>query len=402
MEKLVAETEDEKRKMHLINDMSPEEIYQARLIVAQGKFWTPEIEKLFRRWKRQINIRREGHQHQERTYNKRYYYLGVPANIFGTIVASGVLSTFKNCDVCASPTTSTILTTIVTTATISTTSPTASCSNDEIIRLVMGIIAVFSLCLTILMVFMDYGGGRQANKDSGDNCDGLSRKIEGMLNTPISRRGDPIEFLHEIRNEFDDIRKNSPALPSKYNSTLEYRTIERKKSKTPSMTKLSPTVSPSTPPKMSPKASQKMSPKASPKASLKAKSKSTGSLPSSKSLRASKIAKKVLKQVAENEKETTLQLEKANDYDTDEEDKEVTLAFDIESLRPDDILNDIRRKSVQHSLTKALEFELSRMYTDETRSPPIRRKRKSSSTITRSDDVVIVIGSEDKGKEEDL
>lgn len=384
MEKLDTQTE-EKRKVHLINDMSPEEIYQARLIVAQGKFWTPEIEKLFRRWKRQINLRREGHQHQERTYNKRYYYLGVPANIFGTIVASGVLSTFKNCDVCTSPTTSTILTTIVTTTALSTTSPAASCANDEIIRLVMGIIAVFSLCLTILMVFMDYGGGRQANKDSGDNCDGLSRKIEGMLNTPISRRGDPIEFLHEIRNEFDDIRKNSPALPSKYNSTLEYRTIERKKSKTPSMTKLSP----STPQKVSQKVS------------LKAKSKSTGSLPSSKSLRASKIAKKVLKQVAENEK-TNLQLEKANDYDTDEEDKEVTLAFDIESLRPDDILNDIRRKSVQHSLTKALEFELSRMYTDEARAPPIRRKRKSSSTISRSDDVVIVIGSEDKGKEEDL
>lgn len=391
MEKLVAQTEDEKRKIHLINDMTPEEIYQARLIVAQGKFWTPEIEKLFRRWKRQINLRREGHQHQERTYNKRYYYLGVPANIFGTIVASGVLSTFKNCDVCASPTTSTILTTIVTTTTLSTTSPTASCSNDEIIRLVMGIIAVFSLCLTILMVFMDYGGGRQANKDSGDNCDGLSRKIEGMLNTPISRRGDPIEFLHEIRNEFDDIRKNSPALPSKYNSTLEYRTIERKKTKMPSMTKLLPTISPSTTPKMSQKVS--------PKVSLKAKSKSTGSLPSSKSLRASKIAKKVLKQVAENEKETTLQLEKANDYDTDEEDKEVTLAFDIESLRPDDILNDMRRKTVQHSLTKALEFELSRMYTADARTPPIRKKRKSSSTIAHSDDVVIVIGS-DKGKEE--
>ena len=387
---------EEKKIHHLINDMTREEIYQARLIVAQTQFWTPALEKLLRRWKRQINLRREGHKLAERSYSKKYYFLGVPATVCSTVVASGILSTFKNCDECGSL----LTTTSGSATTIPIGVPTISCASDEWIRLVMGILAVFSLILSALMVFMDYGGAREANKQATDSCDELSRDIEGVLNTPISRRGDPVEKLHYFRNRFDDIKKASPSIPAKYEVSLEYHAVvggggmERKKSSKSLKAKAK-----SEPIEMATTAPERLSPK-----------------------KIAKIAHNAAKNVLDEQRRETKFIEQANDYDTDEENREVAIPFDIEEFRPDDIL-ERQRKDGLKSLSKALEFELTRMYSSEAR--PLEKYSSESRALEKVDCVVpeqnisssepkrkkkvraakgevrIDIGSQDKGKEEE-
>ncbi len=379
---------EERKVHHLINDMTREEIYQARLIVAQTRFWTPALEKLLRRWKRQINLRREGHKLAERSYSKKYYFLGVPATVCSTVVASGILSTFKNCDEVGS-----LLTT--TSGSVTTTPigvPVISCASNEWIRLVMGILAIISLILSALMIFMDYGGAREANKQATDSCDELSRDIEGVLNTPISRRGDPVEKLHYFRNKFDDIKKSSPSIPAKYEVSLEYHAVavggvaaERKKSsKSLKAKEVEPVEM-----KIIGSSAERISPK-----------------------KIAKIAHNAAKNVLEEQQRETKFIEQANAYDTDEEDKEVALPYDIEEFRPDDIL-ERQRKAELKSLSKALEFELTRMYAPETnidrtreeqiegRKVPIGLKRKKSQARHR-DDIRIDLDAQDKGKEEDL
>jgi hypothetical protein len=85
-------------------------------------------------------------------------------------------------------------------------------------------------------------------------------------------------------------------------------------------------------------------------------------------------------------------VQKANDYDTDEEDKEVTLDFDLEAARPEEI-ESRKRKGVQASLAKALEFELGRLYAAGT------RVTDAAKNIPRPSMSMQDLASKTKGKE---
>lgn len=314
----------------IADELTPDEIHQARLIVARQKFWTKDIEKLLRRWRRQINDLQGEHKLAEKKYNKRYYIIGVPATVLAAIVASGILSTFKNCNECSAgciPAAS------------------GSCANDEWIRLVMGIIGLISILFTCVSVFMNYGQASSDNKNSASDFGSLAREIDAVLDSPVSARGDPISFLHGIRARFDDMLKNSPIVSSKI--SLEYRTIEeRKKSVAPG------------PPRPD-------------QVHLGAKK---GKIPD-----ASSLARILIDNIEAEEQERVSirkKVEKENDHDTDEE-KEVAITFDLDELKPEDLLENNRRNIVQSSLARALEFELNRMYTDV--EEPVKDKLESTS-----------------------
>jgi hypothetical protein len=312
----------------LIDDMTDEEIYQARLIVARVKFWTADIEKLLRRWLVQINKRRQGHAEAQRACNKKYYIFGLPTAILSTVVASGILVTFKNCDSCSGTA--------------------SSCSSDEWIRLLMGILSIISLVATAIMLYMDFGGARQEHKDATDGYDELSRNISGLLTTPTSSRGDAIEKINEIRRTFDDIKKSSPSLSKEYDSSLTYRNISEKKKK--KNTNLPALVNTTDEP---------------PKKSAREKAEDIASM-------VVQNIEKVEKEKIEKEKI----LKHENDYSTDDEGKEVAVGVDIDSLRPGDILQHDKKTIIQDSLAKALEFELERLTVkDKTEGSFIRKRR---------------------------
>lgn len=306
--------------------ISQEELYQARLIVARQKFWTKDVEKLLRRWRGQTNLRRAELQLAEQNYNRKYYLLGVPATILSTIVSSGILTTFKNCNVCSDgciPASS------------------GSCNSDEWIRLAMGLIGIFSIIFTCVSLFMNYGNQSSNSKNAADSYEEITRDIDAILQKPISTRGDAITTLDSIRTRFDDISKKSPSSSS--NIKLEYQTLKEK-----SMRRFS-----------SPLPDQVNIP--------------TGKIPD-----ASKLAK-ILIDTMETENKEQIKIKKEiadkNDYDTDEENRDVVISFDIDSFRPTD--RPEKRLEMQKSLEKALEFELKRMYPLEEPnggSPPLSEK----------------------------
>lgn len=347
----------------LAEDLSPEEIYQAKLTVACQKFWTPDIEKLLRRWRRQINLLHREHKLLEYKYNKRYYIIGVPASIASTVVASGILTTFKNCNECTAG------------CIPAATSP---CANDEWVRFAMGIIGIIAIILTCLSVFLNYGKASSDEKGTADDLGILARELDAMLETPISARGDPISFLQGIRTKFDDITKKSPISST---ISLEYRTIKEEKKK------MSVAGGPPSPDQVYIGGKRRKIPDAS------------------------SLAKILVDKIeAEGKAKASVRrkVNEENDYDTDEEGKEVAITFDFEELRPEDLLENERKNTVQASLARALEFELTRMYPGAPDSDP-------SIAVAEEADIPMVevisspkkkkkarAKSSEKGKEEEL
>jgi len=262
-------------------ELFPAEVLnQARIIVGRAKFWTPDIEKLLRRWRKQINTRHFEHKEAERKYTRLYYLLGVPTAILTTVVSSGILTTFQNCNVCTEQC-----------------SPDASslCASDEYIRLAMGILGVVSLVLTSVMIFLNYGASGVDNKNASDDYGELVREIDTIVETPIISRPDPIISLHQMRTKFDDIAKKSPSINS--NISLEYRTLKTAK---PSIIGM-------------------------PHNTYKTK------MPD-----ASSLARILVDKIEEEQETQTKKMQKiaeSNNYNTDEE-KEVAVAIYIETIRP--------------------------------------------------------------------
>jgi hypothetical protein len=301
-----------------MENFTTEELAQARIIAARSKFWTPDVEKLLRKWKRQIIERQFIHKKGERLDHVMYYIFGIPTSILLGIVSAGVIATFQNCDTCDQG---------------------DKCSSDEWIRLVIGFIGIISTVLSAITTFLDFGGKREKHKTAIDDYDNIIRKIDSILQTSIVARGDPIVIISEIRNMYDEIGKNSPIMPSSYYKNLEYKYIgdteiplsdlsDRKRLKPPS-----------------PEDVEKLGITA-------------------KTLSSSKLADILLKNIEKQEKtfaKRKKRIDKANDYDTDDE-KEVTIGIDLDQTRAEDLLEDKKRKMIHDSLAKALEFELQRLY----------------------------------------
>lgn len=171
----------------------------------RAKLWTPECDKLLRRWKKQVATRQRIHNDMARKYKQRHYYLGIPGIILGMIVASGTFSTFSNCDTCTNNSTSFI-----------------SCEANEWVRLAMGIIGVISSIDAGLMTFLDYQSQAEDHKSASDEYDSMYRQLDTILLLPGYARGDVVCTLQSLRSQYDSIAKRSPTLPKKYDIELTY------------------------------------------------------------------------------------------------------------------------------------------------------------------------------------
>lgn len=160
--------------------------------------WTPELDKLLRRWKKQIEIRRRGHYKMSRKFSKRHYIIGIPATIMNTVIASGTLSTFQNCE-----------------------NP-SDCNITQGIRIAIGVVGIFSTCLTATQTFLNYQDSAQNHKSASDNYESLYGNIDSLLIVPTSARGNAIATLQSIRKQYDDIVKKSPNLPADFQVSLDY------------------------------------------------------------------------------------------------------------------------------------------------------------------------------------
>lgn len=306
----------------------PEEVlYQAKLIVARTKFWTPAVEKLLRRWKRQIGQRYVGHKECEQYYKRWYLGIGIPMVILTAVVSAGILTTFKNCDSCGNSNNPN--------NTIPGVDP---CAQDVSIRIAMGVLAGLSAALSAIFIFLDFGGQNKEHKDAASDCGSLEREVDELINTEIVQRGDPSASLQKIRNKFDQIVKNSPSVPETYSCNLDYISYEKGHHYNHSKVVQPPS-------------------SALDLNKLKRKGKN---VPDVSVLTDILIAD--VKKAKEEKKQMKEDIEKANEYDTDE-DKEVTIPFDLDSIRPGDLLEDHGKRAVRESLERALMFEMTRFDT---------------------------------------
>lgn len=219
--------------------MSTENINQ--LLIERSKLWTHDLDKLLRRWRRQIGIRRKSHYDVARNFSKKHYWFGLPTIIITTLASTGTLSTFENCERTYIPCTENewveraiqfgvnfdIITQVVN-GTLSLEMnyhDNPDCKRDELIRIIIGVISLFGVILSALMTFINYQESANEHKTSGDNYDSLYGKIDSLLIIPGPLRGDPVTCLTDIRSSYDELVKKSPPLNKDHEVELSYTTL---------------------------------------------------------------------------------------------------------------------------------------------------------------------------------
>lgn len=178
------------------------------ILEQRNQIWTPELEKLLRKWKNNCSVREKGHLYLARKYSRRHYTFGLPAVLLGAATSTSLFATFQESD-----------------------------DNGEIyqwVRFVMAFISLSSTTLTAVMTFFNYQEASEINKNSADEWSALYRQISNVLILPLEARDNPVETLRNIRNTYDELRKSSPTLPRKYDRDLSYEVLgdEKKKKKT--------------------------------------------------------------------------------------------------------------------------------------------------------------------------
>ncbi len=198
--------------------MDNEDLNHAALIAHRNEFWTRDIEKLLRKWRKQICIRQIGHSKLERMFSKRHAILIVPTIMSTAIVTIGILTTFDNCNnnaVVYDQDTQKY-------TSVSLPNASATCSSSKWIRLSNGFLSLFTSCLTGIASYLNYSGLANKHGSSYREYNSLIRMIDAILNTPVTLRGDPLGILQNIKNSYDDIAKQAPTLPEEYTVQLEH------------------------------------------------------------------------------------------------------------------------------------------------------------------------------------
>lgn len=170
--------------------------------------WIPALDKLLRRWKKQIGIRGQEHKRLCEVFQSRHYIIGIPCIILGLLTTTGTFGTFANCD-----------------PTMNISSVLGGCTTNEYIRLVLGILGAFYTVLAGLMTFLDYKGCSESHKTAAANYGALYREIDALLLMNSIQRGDPVITLQTLRSKYDDLVRNAPSIPKKYDVELTYEVV---------------------------------------------------------------------------------------------------------------------------------------------------------------------------------
>nr|QBK86017.1 MAG: uncharacterized protein LCMAC101_06120 [Marseillevirus LCMAC101] len=178
-------------------------------IVARSKLWTPDLDKLLRKWKTQVGKKERGHRELARKYTRRHYMFGLPAVILATLITAGAFATFQECGECDDR-------------------QSTQCKAEVWVRLTIGILGIISIGLTSSVTFVNYQQIAEDHKSAADMFGERFRQIDSLLLIPGPFRGDPITVLQNIRSQYDNDVRNAPVLPKKYDYELTYNVIPHK------------------------------------------------------------------------------------------------------------------------------------------------------------------------------
>lgn len=174
----------------------------------RSKLWTPSIEKLLRKWRKQICVRQKGHINEERLCLRKYQLVSLPSIMMSSIVSTAIFSTFEDC-------------------------PEGEVCNKKWIRLTSGILNMIGAMFLGVNSLYNFQDKASKHKASSDSYNELLRLIDSTLGTPTQFRGDAVAILQHIKSRYDDIIKQSESLSEEYTAELEY-IIKREGSETSS------------------------------------------------------------------------------------------------------------------------------------------------------------------------
>lgn len=171
--------------------------------------WTPNMEKLLRTWGRQVQKSARSHAQLARTYKTRNILLGGPAVVLGGLASGASFSMLRQC-----------------------TEEETYCTAT---RLGVSILMVTSTAFMSLKSFMNYDVRAKEHSQAADRFDALARTINNTLAYDRARRGNPVDIMTSIRNQYELIVGNAPSLKGEVaiSDELQFVRIEEDSSMPP-------------------------------------------------------------------------------------------------------------------------------------------------------------------------
>lgn len=345
-----------------------------KLALVRSRLWTPELDKLLRRWKRQIDARRKGHIKLSQQYDKRHYLLGVPATVLTTITTTGTLTTFQDCS--------------------SNSTRSFWCTSSEWIRLAIGIIGIIAVVLTGILTFMNFQKTSQDHKKAADEYESLAGTIDSILSIPRVLRGNPVDRLKLIRDQYDGILKEAPTLAEKYKTELGFEVVGFQNSNNKVVNVSNGKLDPNSVNIDDRDIEMVKKDKTVLKKIMEDLRNKKPDDAVEKNEETPSVPKKPLKVViredefSNEESETVDEIAKRNNFNSDDESQEVCIGFDIDRMAEMNQnttalamanLQAQRDRQIQDSLNQALRFEIDRLGGTPRKSP-----RNNISRINRS------------------
>lgn len=150
--------------------------------------WSVSIERLLRKWKEQVLLRKVRYAILARRYEMLNYIIGIPSALCATASSTGIFYTFQTME------------------------SGEECNDPAWVLLVTGILGIVGVVLVTLSTFMNFQKSAEMYKTAGSAYERLYRHIDSVLMIPVSLRGEPIGIIKDIREAFDDISAQSPLL----------------------------------------------------------------------------------------------------------------------------------------------------------------------------------------------
>jgi hypothetical protein len=167
--------------------------------------WSPKVRRLLMEWRDRADATSKTHYAMADRLSFQNKALGIPVVVLTTRVGTSVFATLQE---------------TVNTAT----------------RIVAGVAIALAAVLASLQTFLNLGERAERNRSAAENWSAIRREITEMLAlhpAHTATRGDPKEYLDELRARMDEVAAESPEMPSSlwartYGTTAdENRTVDR-------------------------------------------------------------------------------------------------------------------------------------------------------------------------------
>ena len=156
--------------------------------------WTPRVVGLLRDWATRATASAETHFTTAADLGRRNVWLGVPVVVLTTFIGTSVFATLER-------------------------------TVGLELRITVGLVSVLAAVLASLQTFLRFAERAERHRAAGERWAAIAREIAQMVAlhpTYLASRGDPKQYLDELRRRMDEIAAESPPMPKhQYARTLD-------------------------------------------------------------------------------------------------------------------------------------------------------------------------------------